>query len=467
MTRREPHDLTPCSNNPAGSTKHYGGQGLTSLGFEQCFDVGGQYRARYLDSDSSHRIAGISEFEYDDSQIHASAPDQGILLGTATAFMQGLYPPLEDTNPDLGVTELSNGTETSNPLGGYQYVVLHGTSADAPDAIWIKGDDGCPAVAEAQSNFEDSDVFQERVDDTKAFYEKFEDVLADVPTYNSPSNFSYANAYDIFDLINVARIHNHSSAATDVSDDDLFQLRTLADSAQFGYNYDPEDPDRSIGAQTLIAGILDQLSETVESKAELKFSLFAGSYDTMLSFFGITGLSEISDNFTGLPDYASTLAFELFTDGDDDKFPDNTDDLRVRFLFKNGTSGDLSSYPLFGLDEETYSWPDFKDQMEKRDISSPGEWCGVCKSDQPFCAAYAEDGVSAKGIKGGMSGEMKGGIAMIVIGGVALVAGVIFAIIAARKLKRSSAAAGAGMGVGAGVGAEKGSAHSVSESSRV
>lgn len=458
--------MTPCSNHPAGSTKHYGGQGLTSLGFEQCFDVGGQYRARYLDSDSSHRIAGISEFEYDGSQIYASAPDSGILLGTATAFMQGMYPPLEDTNPDLGITKLTNGTETSNPLGGYQYVVLHGMDADAPDAIWIKGDDGCPAVTEAQSNFEDSDVFQERVHDTKKFYEGFEDVLAEVPTYNSPSNFSYANAYDIFDLINVARIHNHSSAATEVSDDDLFQLRTLADSAEFGYNYDPDDPDRSIGAQTLLAGILDQLTETVESQAELKFSLFAGSYDTMLAFFGVTGLSEVSDNFTGLPEFASTLAFELFTDGDDDKFPDNTDDLRVRFLFQNGTSGELSSYPLFGLDDETYSWPDFKGEMEKRDISSPGEWCGVCKSELPFCAAYAEGGVSAKGIKGGMSGEMKGGIAMIVIGGVALVAGVIFAVIAARKMK-SAAAAGAGMGFGAGVGAEKGSAYSVSETSRV
>lgn len=381
--------------------------------------------------------------------------------------MQGMYPPLEDTNPDLGVTELSNGTETSNPLGGYQYVVLQGMNADAPDAIWIKGDDGCPAVTEAQSNFEDSDVFHERVDDTKSFYEKFEDVLAEVPTYNSPSNFSYANAYDIFDLINVARIHNHSSPATEVSDEDLFQLRTLANSAQFGYNYDPEDPNRSIGAQTLIAGIMNQLSETIESQAELKFSLFAGSYDTMLAFFGITGLSDVSDNFTGLPEYASTLAFELFTDGDDDKFPDNTDDLRVRFLFQNGTDGELSSYPLFGLDEDTYSWPDFKGEMEKREISSPGDWCSVCKSELPFCAAYTEGGVSAKGIKGGMSSEMKGGIAMIVIGGVALVAGVIFAVIAARKLKQSAGAAAAGAGINAGVGGEKGSAYSVSETSRV
>lgn len=326
---------------------------------------------------------------------------------------------------------------------------------DAPDAIWIKGDDGCPASARPQESFEKSDVFKERVDDTKAFYEGFADVLGDVPDLE-PADLSYKKAYDIFDLVNVARIHNESSPAIDVSDDDLDQLRTLADSSEFGKAFDSDHPDHSIGARTLIAGIMAQLDETIATKAALKFSLLAGSYDTMLGFFGVTGLADLSDDFKGLPEYASTLAFELFTEGDEDEFPGSTDDLRVRFLFQNGTDGDLTSFPLFGAEDDTYSWPEFEGKMRDLEISTVGDWCGMCQSEQPFCAAY---GVNGKGIKEGMSREMKGGIAMIVIGAVALVAGVLFFVLAVRRKT--------GAGAGAGVAAEKGSAYSGSEDSRV
>lgn len=331
---------------------------------------------------------------------------------------------------------------------------------DAPDAIWIKGDDGCPAAKKPQEAFEKSDVFEERVDDTKSFYEKFQNVLSDVPDLTS-DDLSYENAYDIFDLINVARIHNESSPALDVSDDDLDQLRTLADSSEFSKNFDQENPDHSIGARTLIAGIMAQLNETVATQAALKFSLLAGSYDTMLGFFGVTGLYKLSDDFQGLPDYASTLAFELFTDGDDDEFPSNTDDLRVRFLLKNGTTRDLTSFPLFGADDDTYSWSDFEDKMRGVEMATVGEWCGACQSEQPFCAAYTT-GASTKGLKEGMSAEMKGGIAMIVIGGVALVAAVLLFVF---TLRRRSAGMAAGAAAGGAV--EKGSIHSGSTDTRV
>lgn len=444
----------------AGTSKHYGDPQLTSLGYEQNFQVGSYYRTRYLDGDSPHRIRGISEFEYVPKQVYASAPDSPILLGTATAFLQGLYPPLEDTNPDLGTTELNNGSDSSNPLGKYQYVPLHGMNEDAPDAIWIKGDNGCPAASKPQETFEKSDVFKERVDGTKSFYQSFESVLSEVYDLKA-EDLSYKNAYDIFDLINVARIHNESSPAVDVSDDDFHQLRTLADSSEFGRNFDPDHPDHSIGARTLIAGVMSQLNETVATEAALKFSLFAGSYDTILGFFGVTGLWKLSDDFQGLPEYASTLAFELFTDGDGDEFPSNTDDLRVRFLFMNGTSGDLNPFPLFGAEDDTYSWPDFEDKMRGLEIATVGGWCGICESELSFCAAYTD--ASTKGIREGMSAEMKGGIAMIVIGGVAFVAAVLFFVSGMRR-RNSAKTAVAGASAGA---AEKGSLHSWSSDSRV
>ncbi|MBE3041612.1 hypothetical protein IMZ48_03335, partial [Candidatus Bathyarchaeota archaeon] len=319
--------------------------------------------------------------------------------------------------------------------------------------------DGCPVATRPQETFEKSDVFTERLDDTKSFYEGFKDVLAEVYDITL-EDLSYKTAYDIFDLVNVASIHNESSPAIDVTDDDLAQLRTLADSSEFGKAFDKDHPDHSIGARTLIAGIMAQLNETVATDAALKFSLLAGSYDTMLGFFGVTGLADLSDDFKGLPDYASTLAFEVFTEGDEDDFPGNTNDLHVRFLFQNGTSGDLTAFPLFGAEEDTYSWPAFEDKMRGLEIATVGEWCGMCESEQPFCAAY---GVGSKGIKEGMSGEIKGGIAMIVIGGVALLAGVLFFVLAVRR-GMGAGAGTAAAGVGAGAAVEKGSMYSGSAS---
>ena len=123
---------------------------------------------------------------------------------------------------------------------------------------------------------------------------------------------SYTNAYDIFDLINVATINNNS-VTLNISTEQLYKLRTLADSAEFGLNYNKSQPLRAIGGQTLAAAILRQLNQTITSKGELKFSLLVGSYDTFLSFFGLTNLTAADPNFYGLPGYASTMAFELVT----------------------------------------------------------------------------------------------------------------------------------------------------------
>jgi prostatic acid phosphatase len=204
-------------------------------------------------------------------------------MNTATSFLQGLYPPLVDLAPELATQTLSNGTNSTSPLDGYQYVLLHGINDNSPDTIWIKGDDACPAYKTASKSFQKSDVFAARVDATRDFYAGFYDMLSP-DVYNlKPDNMTYANAYNIYDLINVARIHNESSDALNVSDEDLFQLRTLADSSEHGQNWNSSQPARSIGAETLSGAVLSKLNETVSSKGKLKFSLFAGSYDTFLS----------------------------------------------------------------------------------------------------------------------------------------------------------------------------------------
>ncbi|KAL2207340.1 phosphoglycerate mutase-like protein [Sarocladium strictum] len=408
-----------------GTAKWYGAAQLTSLGAEQVFQVGTSFRERYLASSSKMHIAGISEDQYVGSQIYPSAPDQPVLLNTASAFLQGLYPPLGDVAPDLASQTLNNGSESSSPLDGKQYVVLHVQDDESPNTVWIKGDD--------QS--------------TRDFYEGFYDVL-EPGVYNvKPENMTYKNAYGIFDLINVARIHNETSPARNVSDQDLFQLRTLADSAEHAlkWNASQKGDPRAIGAETLSGAILAKLNQTVATKGRLKFSLLVGSYDTFLAFFGLAGLLGVSDDFYGLPDYASTITFELFSDSE--SFPSSQNALSVRWLFKNGTDGDMKTFPLFGTGDDALSWPDFHARISELAVSDVGTWCDRCEATADFCAAFDPELGSGFDAKEEMHGQsmpnaVAGVIGAFVALGVAgLVAGFAFLFLRRRHRGRGSTAA--------------------------
>lgn len=115
-----------------------------------------------------------------------------------------------------------------------------------------------------------------------------------------------------------------------------------------------------------------------------------------MSLFGLTDLPSADVDFTGVPGYASSMAFELFTTAQlsgDSEFPD-TNDLRVRFLFNNGseaTNHDLRPFPLFGTDraQNGMSWTDFKSSMAKFAVGGTKEWCHVCGNSTGTCAQFA------------------------------------------------------------------------------
>ena len=96
-----------------------------------------------------------------------------MLLNTAAAFLQGLYPPLGNLDQELATQTLNNNMRITNPLGGYQYLVVHGENEDSPDTIWLKGDEECPAVAMSIEQHKESPTFKQRIDETRSFYQSF------------------------------------------------------------------------------------------------------------------------------------------------------------------------------------------------------------------------------------------------------------------------------------------------------
>lgn len=280
----------------------------------------------------------------------------------------------------LAAEKLNNGSSAIAPLNGYQYVHIQGEAPEEPDTIWIKGDEQCPAYTTASATFKQSNEFRATLNSSSDFYKQFVNQLKGIMP---AENVTYAHAYEIFDLLNVANIHNSS---VNVPSDTLNQLRWYADFSEYSQNYNATMPDRSIGGQTLMGGFLRQLQQTVDSKGAQKMSVFVGSYDTFLSFFGLANLTDASPDFKGLPDYASSLAFELFTETNMTSFPSNTDDLRVRFLFKNATSPSLTAFPIFDRKDDSMPWTDFRTEFQARAIKTAADWCARCKSTVGWCS---------------------------------------------------------------------------------
>jgi prostatic aicd phosphatase len=260
-------------------------------------------------------------------------------------------------------------------------------------------------------------------------------------------NVSYAQAFDVFDLLHVASTHN-ASVASEINRDDLAQLRYLADVSEWNRNYNATLPDRAIGGMTLGGGFLRQLNAIVQGKAKTKFSLMAGSFDTFLSFFGLANLTTASADFQGIPKFAASMALELYTVGTNDAFPTNPEqDLWVRFLFRNGTgdSDYMGAYPLFGGTQASMPYGRFVAELTTRSILTVNDWCTTCQSEKAFCSATTQDNsgahLSSANAGSAISNAAAGAIgAVVAIALITLLAGVGWLVL--RRRSRGPAALG-------------------------
>lgn len=189
----------------------------------------------------------------------------------------------------------------------------------------------------------------------------------------------------------------------------FFQLRTLADNHEFNLAFNSSDSIRAIAGATLAAQIVQGLNTTITSKGKTKMTIQFGAYNAFQSFFGLADLTSVNQEFYGIPDYASNMILELYTNGTASPFPSSTDDLRVRFLFHNGTTNSSSTpqvYPLFGSNQQNLSWSDFTNGMNKFAVGDQASWCSACGNTTGVCAmASSPSGNGSSGSSSGSSGS--------------------------------------------------------------
>ncbi|KAF2761727.1 phosphoglycerate mutase-like protein [Pseudovirgaria hyperparasitica] len=396
---------------------------LTSLGAQQLHIAGDFFRNRYLtttggDGNDTIAVNHIVDIDYDivnDEQVLVMAPEGQHTYASAQAFMQGLFPPYEptfavnsSTNATFaalpGGTEsvLANGSYLNYPLNGYQYAQIRTYSSMEPHSIYLAGALGCDNHALSMFNYFNSTEFKDIQQRTRGLFSSIagaamgEDVLTSVQR-------DYGNAWNIYEYLNYRYNHDNGTQALFSAEDTSFtgdyeRIRALASQQQWAF-YGDSDVDngiRAIPGRTLAAQVLGLLQQNIETRGvNYKLNLLFGDHEPFIGFSSLAAIAERNSQFYGLPEYGSSMVFELYSMGtaNDTGFPAR-EDLWVAFYFRNGTSNegyDLRSYPIFhrGPSTAEISWVDFESYMSGIMTSKPGDWCTACGSSSAvFCPFY-------------------------------------------------------------------------------
>ncbi|RMZ69718.1 acid phosphatase [Pyrenophora seminiperda CCB06] len=405
---------------------------LTALGYEQVYTSGQYYRSRYLSGDS--KIYGINEDQVKLSQLQVQAPVDNVLQNSAMGFLQGLYPPVKT------VQTLANGQNVQAPMDGYQLIPVNTiqTGTGSEDSSWLQDASSCQNAKTSSNSFFDSAEYKSLASSTKDFYSS---VTLAINGVMSNDQVNYKNAYTVYDTLHVASIHNATTPTTP-SNHTLTSLRLLADTHEWGLAYNASDPMRAVSGMQLAGEMLTYLSAIVSgpgAAADHKLGIQFGAYATFMSFFGLAGLDKASADFTGIVDYASSMALEVFTDeGVKQGSWPKEDAVKVRFLFHNGTATNESLptvYPLFGGSDMAVSWGLFQEKVGEFAIKDTQTWCGKCGNTGGACAAYVNQN-GADGSAAGVKQSRNSGISPTVGGviGAMVTLAVVLASLAAVML---------------------------------
>jgi len=415
---------------------------LTDLGYTEEYLSGNFFNNRYISTGSAYHIEGISPKIVDLTQITASAPQDSVIQNSGQAFLQGLYPQVGSAANET----LRNGSIIQSPLNGYQLIPMSGvrSGSGAENNAWLQSTSSCANAEVSSNNYFYSASYKELLSST---YKMYQSLAPFVGKNMKPSQLTYKNAYTIWDLLHVTSIHG-SSITTLPSTQEMQQLFVLANTHEYNLAYSSNDTMRAVAGMTLAGEVMSALNKIITSGGTSKLNVQFGAYSTFLSYFGLAGLGAENVNFTGIPDYASSMTWELVTNVTGTGMPPQSA-ISVRFMFHNGTSipgsTQLQAYPLFGLSATTIPWTQFVSYTNKFAISTLDQWCHSCGNTTGICATGASASThasSSSSSSGGMSLAVAGVIgAMVTLGVLAALTALIMFVFGLRLVRKSTLAA--------------------------
>lgn len=336
------------------------------------YNNGQDLRSFYL-TNETYPIQGINATQSETSQINVLADgggEGGVIVESADALLQGLYPPYNDS------ITLANGTVVTWPASRAQLIPMEEIVPDYE--YWMEGYSDCNTWSNQLAQWYDSPEFKSNATIANAFYQNISSILGDRP-------LTLQNGYNIFDFMNVEYIHN--ATLSPLIAPYLAEAKYWGDYHESG-SFSAADPTaiQNVAAQSFLPPLLDGVNQIANtSESGLKIQFLAVSYKPFLGLFGMMGLDAPFTN--SLVNYASVATFEVWSDDS------------IVFRFRNGSQGAFEQYPIFGQEGGTTSRTTFVDALQPYSIDSRADWCNVCSNTEDYgcdvLAAYNGTGGGA------------------------------------------------------------------------
>lgn len=380
---------------------------ISPLGAQQSYQQGTNFRNRYLGPSASNALHALSSPYLNQEQLYILTSNTQYTAASAQAFLQGLYPPTtvntSTSSMPIASTYVPNGTVIVTPLGGYNYPFIRASSANDPLSVYVDGVSACGCLSDFARNHASSVIFKNTQAESAALYASVGAVLADHAL--DSQSYGFSRAYQVYDYLSYMYNHDRSffgvlGSEPWAGEGALDRLRYYSDQSQWALYGDITSNISTIAGQTMAGQILMLLNRNVQtSGSSAQLGLLFVDHPPFTSFFALSGLANVSNDFTGLPSWGSAMAFELYSSNTSSStsagllYPLSTE-LRVRLVFQNGTTSTttLQTFPLFNsmTADNSMSWLDFVQAMENIAITSPGTWCSRCNSMfiASFCPVY-------------------------------------------------------------------------------
>lgn len=419
---------------------------LTDLGYQEALMTGQFFHDRYISPSSALQVEGISPQIVNLTQVLASAPIDDVIQNSGQAFLQGLYPPAGNVAPET----LRNGSTIQAPFNGYQLIPMTTvqSGSNSENNPWLESTTSCNLATQSSNDYYYSAQYQKLLGSTHQLYESLAPLVNGV--FNS-SSLNFENAFTIWDLLNVAFIHNSTSSfnpAGILSNSKMHELLVLANTHEYNLAYNASSHIRAVAGMTLAGQVLAALNSTITSGGSSKLNIQFGSYATFLSYFGLASLPNENPNFYGMPVYSSSMVWELVTNAPASAGWPSESDINVRFWFHNGTSIEgstqLQQYPLFGQPNMDIPWTEFVAKTQPIAITSQQQWCQVCGNTTGICAPSAagppsSDNPNPSSSSRGMSLGDAGVIgAMVTLGVLGLLIAIVMFVFKLRLVKKGT-----------------------------
>ncbi|KAL4919780.1 histidine phosphatase superfamily [Aspergillus aurantiobrunneus] len=434
---------------------------LTQYGAYQLHEAGSAFRDRYVtlnsgSSESNTRIEDLSPYLLNNDDVNVASTSDAADLASAQAFMQGVYPPLDDSfnasSFDGGIS-LADGSVVYPPLGGYQYPSIVTFGKEDPQSVNIAGQELCSAHAFANAQYIGSKEFWQTYEESIVFY-NYLHAMALSGEFDTTAA-TYANATTISEFLDYQVVHNETLLQI-LGREDVDRARWYAGRYVFATNGNTSASDtvvdggiRTIAGQGLVSSVLNAFETTIQERgAKGKMTLQFGSHQTAVSFTSLLQLANTQNsNFFSLPNPGASIILELFS-LESESYPTYPDpsQLYVRFLLRNGTDADFRSYPLFGHSPSNTVIPfsEFQAEMQKMTLGPTADWCRRCNSSAVFCSGVVNAGQSLPSRLhkdgGGLSPAVAGVIGAAVTVGVLTLAAVVgfFACLRSKRVRKPS-----------------------------